>query len=147
MGKILCATRGGQAALEAQEAAIERAIEQDDELVFFYVADVEFLAHAAYALRCDIVAEEIDKMAEFLMAIAVERAGWRGKEASFIIKHGNFVEELIETIREEDVTLVVLGRPAGERSRFEMEGLRKLARHVADKTGVDVLIPGIEFPS
>src|SRR5690606_39818957 len=64
MGKILCATRGGEAAIETQEAAIRRAIDQNDELIFFYVVDIEFLVHAAYALRSDIVEEEIDKRSE-----------------------------------------------------------------------------------
>lgn len=145
MGKILCATRGGEAAVEAQEAAIRRAIEQDDDLIFFYVADVEFLAHAAYALRSDIVVEEIDKMGKFLLAMAVERAEQRGKQATAIVKHGNFVEQLIATIKEEDITLVVLGRPADDRSRFEMEQMRKLSRHIVDKTGTEVWIPGVEF--
>lgn len=145
MGKILCATRGGEAAVETQKAAIERAIRQDDELIFFYVVNVDFLSHADYALRSDVVTGEMDKMAEFLMAMAVERAEKYDKEASYIVKHGNFVEELKKTIRQQDITLVVLGRPADEDSMFELEGLRRLAQEVADETGADVWIPGIEI--
>lgn len=144
MGKILCATRGGEAAIETQKAAIDRAIRQDDELIFFYVVNVDFLSHADYALRSDVITGEMDKMAEFLMAMAVERAEARDKKASYIVKHGNFVEALKETVAEEDVTLVVLGRPADEDSVFELEGLRRLAEDIADDTGADVWIPGIE---
>jgi nucleotide-binding universal stress UspA family protein len=145
MGKILCATRGGEAAIENQKRAIQRAKETDDELIFFYVVDVEFMAHADYALRSDVVTAEMDKMAEFLMAMAVERAEKMGKEADYIVKHGKFVEELEETVREEDITLVVLGRPGDEESAFQLGGLRELARRIADETGVQVWIPGIEY--
>lgn len=146
MGKILCATRGGEAAIETQEAAIRRAIDQNDELIFFYVVDIEFLVHAAYALRSDIVEEEIDKMGEFLLAMAVERAEQQGEQATAIVRHGNFIEELIKTVTEEGITLVVLGRPANDRSRFELEQVKKLARRIVDKTGTEVWIPGIELP-
>ena len=70
MGKILCATRGGEAAVKNQQAAIQRAKESGDELAFFYVVDVEFMAHADYALRSDVVTSEMDKMADFLLAMA-----------------------------------------------------------------------------
>jgi nucleotide-binding universal stress UspA family protein len=144
MGKILCATRGGEAAIENQKQAIQRALTNDDDLIFFYVVDVEFMAHADYAIRPDIVTGEMDKMAEFLMAMAVERAEKAGQPASFIVRHGNFVEKLKDTIQEQDITLVVLGRPA-EESAFELQGLRDLASSVAAETGVDVWIPGSEF--
>jgi nucleotide-binding universal stress UspA family protein len=147
MGKILCATRGGEAAIENQKRAIRRAKENGDELIFFYVVDVEFMAHADYALRPDVVTAEMDKMAEFLMAMAVERAEKMDKEADYIVKHGNFVEELEATVREEDITLVVLGRPGGEESAFQISGLRDLARSINEATGVEVWIPGIEVKS
>jgi nucleotide-binding universal stress UspA family protein len=145
MGKILCATRGGEAAIENQKRAIQRAKETGDELIFFYVVDVEFMAHADYALRSDVVTAEMDKMAEFLMAMAVERAEKMGKKADYIVKHGNFTEELKETVREEDITLVVLGRPGDEESAFQIGGLRDLAKSIAEETGVEVWIPGIEI--
>jgi|SRR5690554_4227478 len=144
MGKILCATRGGPAAVEAQEAAIERALEQDDDLIFFYVVNVEFLSHAHYALRSDVVTEQMDHMAEFLMTMAVERAEAKGKAARYVIKHGDFAPELKKTVREEGITLVVLGRPAHENSVFRLESLRRFAGKIAAETGVEVWIPGLE---
>ncbi|MEA3339900.1 MAG: universal stress protein [Chloroflexota bacterium] len=43
MGKILCATRGGEASYRTQDAAIELAKERGDTLLFLYVVDLHFL--------------------------------------------------------------------------------------------------------
>lgn len=145
MGKILCATRGGEAAIENQKRAIQRAKETGDELIFFFVVNVGFMAYADYALRSDVVTAEMDKMAEFLMAMAVERAEKMDQPASYIVKHGDFVEELKETVREEGITLVVLGRPGDQENAFQITGLRELAQSIAEETGVQVWIPGIEY--
>ena len=90
MGKILCATRGGEASFHAQDAAIEQAKNSGDQLVFFYVFDLEFMNQAHYAMRPDVVEDEMDKMAKFLLAMAVERAQKQGVEAMTVIKHGFF---------------------------------------------------------
>jgi nucleotide-binding universal stress UspA family protein len=141
MGKILCSTRGGDASIRTQEAAIRRAKENKDELVFFYAFDLEFLAQADFVVRSDVVTEEMDKMAHFLMAMAVERAGKEGVEARYVIRHGRFADELKAAIAEEGATLVVLGRPADEKSAFEPRGLKELARSVKEETGVEVWVP------
>jgi nucleotide-binding universal stress UspA family protein len=141
MGKILCSTRGGEASIRTQEAAIRRAKESGDELIFFYVSDVEFLARADYALRSDVVAEEIDKMGDFLMAMAVERAEKGDVAARYILRHGEFGKELVATVEEEGITLVVLGRPADEESVFKLPALEKFAAQLQEDTGVEVWIP------
>lgn len=146
MGKILCATRGGEAAIENQKAAIERAKNTNSDLIFFYVVDVEFMAHADYAIRSDVVTGEMDKMAEFLMLMAVERAEKRGIPATYIVRHGVFSEELKDTVVEEGITLVVLGRPRGDESAFALSGLTALAKNITAQTGVDVWIPGVDLP-
>ncbi|HIQ01546.1 MAG TPA: hypothetical protein EYH30_05385, partial [Anaerolineales bacterium] len=43
MGKILCATRGGEASYRTQDAAIALARERGDSLIFLYVVDTHFL--------------------------------------------------------------------------------------------------------
>jgi flavin-binding protein dodecin len=144
MGKILCATRGGEAAIKNQEAAIERAREQADELVFFYVVDVEFMASAHYAVRSDVVTEEMVQMADFLMAMAVERAEKRDVDASYVIRHGNFADELKATVDEAGITLVILGRPGEEESAFRLAGLEQFAASLKEETGVEVWIPGLD---
>jgi hypothetical protein len=143
MGKILCATRGGEAAIKNQEAAIERAKEQADELVFFYVVDVEFMASAHYAVRSDVVTDEMAQMADFLMAMAVERAEKEKVAASYIIRHGNFAEELKATVDEEDIRLVILGRPGEGESAFKLAGLQQFAASLEEETGIEVWIPDL----
>jgi nucleotide-binding universal stress UspA family protein len=140
MGKILCATRGGEASVQTQDAAIDRAKETGDALVFLYIYDVEFLAFAKYTLRSDVVTDELDRMAEFLMTMAVDRAKERDIEARYTIRHGTFAEELAAAAREEEATLVVLGRPAEEENRFDLEHLRELAKQLQTKTSIPFCI-------
>jgi hypothetical protein len=85
MGRILCATRGGEASPHTQDAAIAKAKEASDELVFLYIYGVKFLGHAKYTLRSDVVMEELDRMAEFLMAMAIERAKQQGVRARYVV--------------------------------------------------------------
>ncbi len=144
MGKILCSTRGGEASIRAQEAAIRRAKETGDELIFFYVTDVEFLAYANYALHSDLVASEMDHMAEFLMEVAVERAEKEGVTATYLIRHGHFAEELMKAVQEEGITLVILGQPGEGESTFRLTELQALAQRIREQTGAAVWIPGLD---
>lgn len=144
MATILCSTRGGEASVRTQKAAIKRAKETGARLIFFYVTDIEFLAHANYAMRSDVITREMDKMAEFLMVMAVERAEREGIKADYLIRHGRFAKELEAVVREENITLVVLGQPEGEESAFGISGLRSLAEKIRKDTGVEVWIPGLE---
>lgn len=139
MGKILCATRGGEASVRAQDAAIKQAKETGDELIFLYIYDVEFLALAKYALRSDVVTDELDRMAEFLMTMAVERAKEQGIQARYAIRQGMFAVELAAAAQEEQATLVILGRPE-EESLFEIEHLQDMAGKLEARTGIPFCI-------
>lgn len=140
MGKILCATRGGEASFRTQDAAIARAKATSEELLFIYIYDMEFLAYAKYTLRSDVVSEEMDRMADFLMTMAVERAEKEGVQARYTIRHGNFYKELVSVVKESPTSLVILGRPGEEESHFELEHLQELARNLEKETGVPVCI-------
>ena len=66
MGKILCATRGGEGSYATQDAAIALAKEQGDELIFFFVVDVSFLNQTAAPLVVDVEARletQLEKIA------------------------------------------------------------------------------------
>jgi nucleotide-binding universal stress UspA family protein len=140
MGKILCATRGGEAGILTQIAAIARAKETNDALVFLYIYDMEFLAHANYVLNPDVVSDELDHMAEFLMTMAVERAKQKGIQASYLIRQGDFDSELASVAKEEEATLVILGRPGDEESRFALENLKELAERLQTETGIEFCV-------
>lgn len=140
MGKILCATRGGEASYRTQDAAIALAQERGDELLFLYVVDVEFLQKTARAVRPDVVLAEMEKMGEFLLALAQERAHKQGVAASYVLCQGELREALKDSGRRPDVTLVVLGKPAGEESAFGLESLNTLAAEIETETQTPVRI-------
>jgi hypothetical protein len=140
MGKILCAARGGPAAVQAQNAAISLAKAQGSPLLFLFVADAEFLQRSISAVRPDVVEAELESMGEFLLLVAQERAQKQGIEAGILVRSGHLRSELVTTIHDENVTTVVLGKPAGEESVFELKGLRELAASLEDQTKAKVII-------
>jgi nucleotide-binding universal stress UspA family protein len=139
MGRILCATRGGEASYRTQDAAIALAKERGDELVFLYVVDTSFLDKMAASIVVDIEGG-IGKMGEFLLAMAQERAARQGVEARALCRQGRVHQEIKTAAVEEEATTVVLGRPAGETSVFIPEALQSLAQNIESETGVEVLI-------
>jgi nucleotide-binding universal stress UspA family protein len=139
MGKILCATRGGEASYRTQDAAIALAKERGDALLFLYVTDLHFLDKTAASIVVD-VATEIEHMGEFLLAMAQERAREAGVEAKLITRKGDVREQIKAAAVEEDVDMVVLGRPADETSRFKLEALRAFAAEIEEETGIPAVI-------
>ena len=141
MGKILCATRGGgEASFRTQDAVIELAREHGDSIVFLYVVDTHFLGYTARAVRPDVVAREMEHLGEFLLLMASERAARQGVESSYRVKFGALDEALKETAAEECVSLVALGRPAGDESRFQLAGLEEMVAEITEETGIETRI-------
>jgi nucleotide-binding universal stress UspA family protein len=140
MGKILCATRGGEASYRTQDAAIALAQERGDELLFLYVVDIRFLSTTASAVRPDVVTAELEKMGEFLLLMAQERAQRKNVQANYILRHGQFRSELMAVAHQPDVTLVLLGKPAGDESAFVPESLEAFAAEIEEKTETPVRI-------
>ena len=139
MGKILCATRGGEASYRTQDKAIELALQRGDGLVFLYVVNIEFLNKTAAPIVVD-VATEIERMGEFLLAMAQERAREAGVEASLVTRKGDVRQQIKAAAVEEGVDLVVLGRPADEASLFKLEALRAFAAEIEEETGIPAVI-------
>lgn len=77
VGTILCATRGGESSHNTQDYAIKIAQERDVDILFLYVSNVEFLRNVA-PVKYQDVQEELDKMGEFLLLMAQERAKAQG---------------------------------------------------------------------
>jgi nucleotide-binding universal stress UspA family protein len=139
MGKILCATRGGEASYRTQDAAIALAKEQGDTLVFLYVVDLRFLDKTSAPIVVD-VENEMAKMGEFLLLMAKERAAKQGVVADTVCREGKVREALKQAAREADASLVVLGRPAGAASAFELAGLEAFAAEIEAETGIETHI-------
>jgi nucleotide-binding universal stress UspA family protein len=139
MEKILCATRGGDASFITQDKAIQFVHDKGGELVFLYVVDTHFIDKTSAPIVVDVEGE-ISKMGEFLLLMAVERAQKAGLEARTILREGNVREELTKVIAEEEITLVVLGKPAGDSSVFELDSLMTFAEDLEEETGVKTVI-------
>lgn len=139
MGKILCATRGGEASYQTQDKAIALAKERGDTLLFLYVVDLHFLDKTAAPIVVD-VGNEVTKMGEFLLLMAKERAAEQDVLAETISREGEVREELKKATHNEGVSLVVLGRPAGEGSVFKLADLQAFAAEIEAETGVETRI-------
>ena len=139
MGKILCATRGGETSYRTQDQAIALAKERGDEIVFLYVVDLTFLNTTAAPIVIDVEAR-IEQMGEFLLAMAQERARQQGVQAKVICREGTVREQIKAAAIEEGATLVVLGRPVGQTSAFVPESLHTFAEEIERETGAEVAI-------
>jgi nucleotide-binding universal stress UspA family protein len=139
MAKILCATRGGAASYRAQDAATRLAGERGDELLFLYVVNIDFLDKTARAVRPDVVETEMERLGEFLLEMARERAAEQGVSAEVILRHGRLLEQLVAAASEYQVDSIVLCKPA-EGSVYSMEELESFAAEIEAKTGSQVLI-------
>lgn len=138
MGTIICATRGGEASYRTQDKVIELAKRDASELVFVFAVDTDFLDKTAAPVLVD-VKPEMEKMAEFLLLMAQERAAKAGIEAQAAVRHGTLREVLIEIADEYEASLIVLGSPA-EEGRFGLEDLQNFADELHDASGVKVQI-------
>jgi nucleotide-binding universal stress UspA family protein len=139
MSKILCATRGGEDSYRTQDAAIALAKERGDTLLFLYIVDLRFLDKTASSVVVDVEGG-VTKMGEFLLLMAKERAAKQGIEATTLIREGEVREELMKVAREENVSLVVLGKPSGDESRFQIAGLEAFASAIEAELRVEVKI-------
>lgn len=139
MGKILCATRGGEASYRAQDQAISLARQRDDSLIFLYVIDTHFLDKTAAPIVVD-VGNQLQAMGEFLLAMAQEKAESQGVPVRCICRPGQVRDEIKAVARDEQVDIVVLGRPAGEANAFAMEELKAFAAEIEFETNSQVVI-------
>ena len=138
MGKILCATRGGEASYIAQDAVIALAKEQGDELVFLYVADISFLNQMA--IPSVNVESRLEKLGRFQLVMAQERAAAQGIEAQAIVRIGQLRAEMVDVAEEIGATIIVMGRSLGPDAAFANATLRAFAADVQTETGVEVRI-------
>lgn len=141
MGTILCTTRGGEASYPSQDAAIALAKELGDELVFLYVADVSFLNQSAAPLVIDVDAR-LEKLGQFQLVMAQERAAAQDVVAQAIVRQGQLRDELVKVALEIGATLIVFGRPLKATAVFEEMALDVFVADLEAETGIEVRILG-----
>ena len=141
--RILCATRGGQDSQPTHERAIQLAKERDAEVLFLYVFDQRILQRIATPIVINEEAQ-IEHMLEFLRTTAQEQARIAGVRARVVVRAGRLREELVAVSREEHVSLIVLGSPAGSASRFQVAAMLDLISEIEEQTGVEVMALGAQ---
>jgi nucleotide-binding universal stress UspA family protein len=139
MGKILCATRGGEASYPTQDAVIALAKDQGDELVFLYVVDISFLNKMASPVGVD-VESRLEKLGHFQLIMAQERAAEQGVSAQAIVRNGPLRAELIAVAKEIDATIIVMGSSEGTDAAFEDTELQTFAADLQSETGIEVQV-------
>ncbi len=140
MGKILCATRGGEASYPTQDAVISLAKEQGDQLVFLYVSDISFLNQTAAPMVID-VESRLEKLGRFQLGMAQERAAAQGLVAQAIVRRGHLRTELVAVAQEIGATLIVLGGSlVGPAAVFEGAALQVFVADLQIETGIEVRI-------
>ncbi|MGD2176211.1 MAG: universal stress protein [Anaerolineae bacterium] len=143
MGRILCATRGGEPSHRTQDEAIELAKERDDTLLFLYVVDPEFLGRMAEANVLN-TEQELARVGRRLLLLATDRTADQGVAAETIIRTGEMREEVKDTAHKEVVSsgrsARRAGAAAGEESVFELADLEAIAGEIEDGVGVETRI-------
>jgi nucleotide-binding universal stress UspA family protein len=139
MTTILCATRGGEASIRTQKQAIALARERETDILFVYVADVNFLGRVPGNIVVD-VATELENMGEFLLLMAKERAEAEGVTANTVVKRGEFRTALLDAAREGGASLIVLGSPGENSNITQREYLDQLAKGIAEESGIETII-------
>ena len=139
MSKILCATRGGEGSQATQERAIDLTRERGDELVFLFVVDISFLSQIAAPIVVD-VESRLEKMGQFQLAVAQERAAAHDIQVQTMVRRGRLRSELVSAAQELGATLILLGRPSQHTAVFEHDTLEAFAVGLQAETGIEVRI-------
>ena len=140
MTTILYPTRGGDTTHRNQDWVFSLAKESAAKLVLLYVSNVRFLDRLRTPVGIDRVWEELDSMGDFLLTMGQDRAEQVGVTADKAIRHGRFREALKEVIEEENVSTVVLGRPAQGTAITTAEYIQEIAEYLTAETDVEVFL-------
>ncbi|MDX1687058.1 MAG: universal stress protein [Candidatus Promineifilaceae bacterium] len=139
-GTIVCATRGGQGSRAVQLAAIDRAKETDERLIFLYVVDLPLIEEYDEALTGAMRAE-FQWLGEALLRVAQQRAERERVDAEIAIREGGVKEEIETFLRESDASVLMLGAPRGTTPNvFGDDAIERFARTIESDTGVAVKI-------
>jgi len=135
---IVCATRGGEGSRAVQKAAIERAKESGNPLVFLYITDPRSLGDYDESL-VPYVREELEWMGETLLRTAKRRADAAQLHSELRVRQGNVREVICRFIEDNRASLLLLGAPRGTTANvFGDDAVEKFAKEIKDITGINV---------
>ena len=112
---IICAVRGVPKSRETVTKAIELALEYKARLTFVHVTNVDFLESAMPIMTpVRSVQKQVQDLSEFTMIVLCDRAQRRGvQETDYIVRMGQFYQQLRQILSETQPDIIVVGRPIG----------------------------------
>ncbi|MCB9419026.1 MAG: universal stress protein [Ardenticatenaceae bacterium] len=138
MSCIVCATRGGEGSRAVQLAAIERAKQSGQDLVFLFVADSNMQDRVDETLQT-AVRDELIWMGNVMLQIAKLRAGAQNIDVRLVVKVGEVREEIAQFLRNSKAELLLLGAPRGTSATvFGDDAIEQFAHAIQEETNVTV---------
>ena len=139
MKTVVCATRGGEACRRTQERAIQMAQEQEADLSFLYVADPHLMDPVDEGLA-EALKGEISRLGRSLLRIAQNRANKAGQKAEVSVVYGPVQESIINFLRQEGATTLVLGAPRSKAvaREFSSKGIDDFAQIARQELDIEV---------
>jgi nucleotide-binding universal stress UspA family protein len=140
MTDIICATRGGEGSRAVQYAAIKRALETGNQLIFLYVIDSEGLGKLDDLMQ-PAVRVELFWMGNTLLRIAEHRAQAANLTAELAIREGPIRQEICDFVVSKNASLLLLGAPRHLTVNiFQENEIGQFAQYIHQLTGVSVEI-------
>ncbi|MFZ0545636.1 MAG: universal stress protein [Candidatus Promineifilaceae bacterium] len=140
MGRVVCATRGGEGSRAAQEWATRYARENDRPLTFIYIVDFKTLDAFDDSLL-SAVRGELNWLGNSLLRIARNRAGHSGVTAEIVIREGDVRLTIEDFLRESAAEILFLGAPRGTTANvFGDDAIEEFAHRIQEDTGIQVEI-------
>jgi nucleotide-binding universal stress UspA family protein len=140
MKTILFPTRGGQTSYSNQDAVIALAKQWHAQLIFLHISNVHFLEKLGHVRHKKIVQNELEDMAEFLLAMACERAEKAGWKAKMVVRQGAFREAVHNVISEHHVDALVIGAPGSTHAVTTTDFLQSLIQEIRESHQIEVLV-------
>ena len=143
--KILIATDGSEAAMDAARYAFQIAGAMGLGLVGLRVVDIDRYASEWETVR-ETVAEELEEHARRILGELADEAGKNGLEIDLQVRHGDSSREIIRFAQEDkDIALIVLG--ATGRRRLGRQLIGSTAERVVRQVGRDLPCAVLVTPS
>ncbi|MEW6716514.1 MAG: universal stress protein [Chloroflexota bacterium] len=141
MSGIVCAIRGGPSSQPTIQTAIDLAKSTNLTVHFLYVVNINFLSHTSSS-RVDLVYHEMDRMGEFILLVAQDKAQAQGVPSDGTVRHGKVGDEIVALGREIKAEYVVLGQPqsADDKDIFTHDHLQKFKERIEKECNAKVVL-------
>jgi len=141
MPGIICPIRGGPSSQPTIIRAISLAKEQNLDLHFLLVVNLDFLTYTESS-RVRLITEEMHEMGEFILLAAQEVASAEGIAAEADVRQGKVGEEIIGLAQELEADFIVMGRPLGDQEEdvFANDRLEQFIERIESESGAKVIL-------